>query len=237
MSTVIKLDTDLVLALSEDLDRASDGFTAGVSRGVNKIASAVRKDSVRGVVSQVNLREAYVDPKITVSKDATPKDTVAIISAPVRGTLLTNFGAQQQAISNVWTPAMYAEKFGSLKANVRPNPKAGKLPWTPRTGDELRGIAPGAKQAGIRATIKASGANRTFSHVFFIPAAQKGQDGSKFITLSRPKGGGKAKAKYGPSVDQVVKGVWRDSEADIAEQLGTAVLDEATAELRKGIIK
>lgn len=237
MSTVIKLDTHLVEQLAKDLADSSGSLSTGVSRGVNSVASSVRKASVRDVISQVNLRESYVDPKITVSKDATPEDTVAVISAPVRGTLLTNFGAQQQAVANVWTAAMYAEKFGSLKANVRPNPKAGKMPWTPRTGDPLRGIAPGAKQAGISVSVKASGANRSMAHVFFIPAVQKGQDGSVFVTMSRPKGGGKAKAKYGPSVDQVVKGVWRDSEADISAQLGAAVLEEATAELTKGIIK
>ena len=234
MSTVIKMDTDLVSVLADDLADTVGHFSAGVSRGVNFVAGKVRETSVREVVSQVNLKESYVDPKITIGKTATPEDTVATIETPVRGVMLGNFGAQQQTVSNVWTAAMYAEAFGTLKAEVRPNPKAGKMPWTPRTGDPLRAIAPGAKQAGIRVAVKAAGAVSTLSHVFFMP--MKNQDG-KFGTFSRPKGGGKAKAKYGPSVDQVVKGVWRDATDEISGMLGETVLEEVTNELTKGLIK
>jgi len=236
MSITLKVGVDLVEQFAGDLSRTTGNIQSAVARGVNVVAAAVRTESVAKVVSRVNFKPSYVDPKVTVGQEATPELPRAVIEAPIRGTLITNFGAQQQSMANVWTPAMYAAKFGSLNTNTRPNAKAPRMPWTPRTGDPLRAIAPGAKQAGISATIHAGNGASRFAHVFFIPAAQKGQDGSKWVTMTRPKGGGKAHAKYGPSVDQVVKGVWTDDEAEISTRLGDTVLAEVSDEITKGLL-
>lgn len=237
MSFKITIDVDLVQGLAKDLENTTANISAGVAEGVNITALAVRTESVSKVTQQVNLKQNYVDPKIKIDKTASATDPTAVIGAPIRGALLTNFDAQQLTVSNVWTAAMYAEVFGSLKQEIRPNPKAPKMPWTPRKGDPLRKIAAGRKQAGISAAIKVVSGSKELAHVFLIPGSRPGQDGSKFVSMSRPKGGGKAKAKYGPSIDQVVKGVWRDSETDIADTLGSNVLSSVAVLITKGIIK
>lgn len=234
MSFVIKVDTDFVGELAEQLANTHGNIAAGVARGVNAAAAVVREDSVSQVVSQVNLTKTYVDPKLTVAQNATPEKPVAVLSVPTRGLSLANFDATQQSVANVWTEAMFAEKFGSTKANVRPNPRAPSMPWTPRKGDPLRKIQSGKKQAGITVRIKTAGGTAVMPHVFLMP--MRGQNG-KFGVFGRPKGGGKAKAKYGPSVDQVLKGVWRDDEQTIAEKLGDSVMSELSNEITKGLAK
>lgn len=234
MSFVIKVDTDFVGELAEQLANTHGNIAAGVARGVNAAAAVVREDSVSQVVSQVNLTKTYVDPKLTVAQNATPEKPVAVLSVPTRGLSLANFDATQQSVANVWTEAMFAEKFGSTKANVRPNPKAPSMPWTPRKGDPLRKIQSGKKQAGITVRIKTAGGTAAMPHVFLMP--MRGQNG-KFGVFGRPKGGGKAKAKYGPSVDQVLKGVWRADEQTIAEKLGDSVMSEVSNEITKGLAK
>lgn len=227
MSRSISVDTSQLTALAADLSNAADAIGIGAARAVNAVATTVRKDSVQRVISSVNLKESYVDQKITIARDATPQSPKAVIEAPIRGVLLTNFDARQQSVANFWTPAMYAEAFGSLQVLKRPNPKAGRMPWTPRTGDALRGIAPGKKQDGIRAGVSPGG-DAHFKPVFFIT----GKNGAK-VTMERPKTGGKAHAMYGPSVDQVVKNVWKADESEIATKLGDAVLASVTEEIDK----
>ena len=240
MSFTIKVDTGLLDDLAEDLASTTGNIAEGMARGVNAAAKVIRKESVAKVISQVNLKEPYVNPRVTLDQEAKPELPTAVIGAPMRGTLLDRFDSHQQVYANVWTAAKYAAKFGSIAAPAPLPTKNGKrrmLPWIPRKGDSLRGIPVGKKQAGITATIKAGGDKDHFKHVFLIPARRAGQDGSKFVTLSRPKGGGAPKAKYGPSVDQVVKGVWRDGEKQIAETLGDSVLAEVSSELIKGLVK
>lgn len=233
----ISVGVDLVEQLADDLTRTTGNISAGVAAGVNVAATVIRKESVHTVTSQINLKPTYVDPKVTLDKLATETDTSAVIGTPIRGALLTNFDAQQQTVSNVWTEAMYAAKFGSLKHEIRPNPKAPKMPWTPRKGDPLRKIAAGKKQAGISAEIRTGSGQKTLSHIFMIPGNRPGQDGSKMVTMSRPKGGGKAKAKYGPSIDQALRGIWRDATDDYSKILGDSVLTSVSTVVLNGLLK
>ena len=241
MAFTIKVDVDLVGELANDLSSTAGSIQAGLARGVNVAAKIVRQDSVDKVVAQVNLKKPYVDPKVTISAEATDARPTATISAPIRGTLLDRFDGRQQVYANVWTAAKYAAAFGSIAAPAPlPPGRNGKrrwAPWIPRTGDATRGIPAGKKQAGIAATIKAGGSSSHFAHVFFMPAVRPGQDGSKFVTMSRPKGGGKAKAKYGPSIDQVVKRNWFFDEDEITGKLEESIMSEVTTEITKGLAK
>lgn len=238
MSSYIKVDATECAKLGLDLDNLAETMGTGASRAVNTVAKSVRQTSVKAVISQVRLKETYVDPKVEIVRDATPAKAEAVLQVIDEPVLLDRFGGQQQAIANVWTPAMYAEKFGSLNATRRPNPKAPKLPWTPRTGDSTRAIAPGAKAAGIKAGVSVSKAARKFSHVFLINMRRGKVNGAGPLgAVEHVRGTKELKAMYGPSVYQVVKGVWRDVESQVTDDLANAVFTEVEAEIEKELFK
>lgn len=236
MST-IQVDVADLVEVSDELNNAADLMKAGAARAVNTVAAEAREDTVREITSQINLRRNYVDSKVEFTTDATPERPQATIEIGDEAVLLSEFGVEQKTISNVWDEAKYREKFGSLSAPARlPNGK--KAPWIPRTGDQLRGIPKGQKQNGLRIQIGTKGADN-FDHVFLRPILSglkvfggQGLNG-RMGAFSRPKGGGKPSAKYGPSPYQAAKGVWRDAEPHIADRLEEEVTKNVTEEFTK----
>lgn len=235
MSTLIKVDVSDLFGLAAELVNAASVINAGAARAVNLVATETRLETVKRITSQVNLKPAYVESKLTVTQDATAERPTAIIEAPVDGVFINRYDGQQLSIANVWTPAMYAAKFGSLDAEVRPNNKAPKMPWTPRTGDNSTGrsIPAGRKAAGISVSIRAGGGVKSISYAFLMPLRAGKQLGSGIGAFKRPKGGGKAKAIKSLSVDQMSKIVWRQDADKITKSLGDKVLAEVTADITK----
>lgn len=235
MSTRIRVDVSDLFGLAAELSNATSVINAGAARAVNIVATETRLETVKRITSQVNLKPSYVESKLKVAQDATAERLTAIIEAPVDGVFINRYDGRQMSQANVWTPAMYAEKFGSLDAEVRPSNKAPKMPWTPRTGDRSfgRGIAPGAKAAGVSVSIKAGGGAKTISYAFLLPLRAGKQLGSGIGAFKRPKGGGKVKAIKSLSVDQMSKIVWRQDADKITKALGDKVLAEVTADITK----
>ena len=235
MSTLIKVDVSELFDLAAELVNAADVINAGAARAVNLVATETRLETVKRITSQVNLKPAYVESKLKVSQDATAERTTAIIEAPVDGVFVNRYDGKQLSQANVWTAAMYAEKFGSLETLRRPNPKADKMPWTPRTGDNYRGrgIAPGRKSMGIGVSIRAGGGVKSISYAFLLPLKRGKELGSGIGAFKRPKGGGKAEAIKSLSVDQMSKIVWRQDADKITKSLGDKVLEEVTADITK----
>ena len=235
MSTVIKVDVSDLFGLAAELANAASVINTGAARAVNIVATETRLETVKRITSQVNLRPAYVESKLKVSQDATAERPTAIIEAPVDGVFVNRYDGKQQFKANVWTAAMYAEKFGSLETLRRPNPKADKMPWTPRTGDNYRGrgIPAGQKADSISVNIRAGGGAKTIPNAFLLPLLQGKQLGPAVGAFRRPKGGGKAKALKSLSVDQMSKIVWRQDADKITKTLGDTVLAEVTADITK----
>lgn len=231
-STTITVDVSQVQQLALDLGDAAEVINTATAKAVNRAAISVRKHSVERVVSQVALAPAYVDQKTVITRDAAPSRLTATLEVADQPVFLYRYGAQQVSIANVWNEARYAAAFGGLDARVRPKAKAPYLPWTPRTGDALRGIPGGQKAGGVTVGVKRSNGRALLSHVYTLPL-RGGEAAGRWGTFSRPKGGGKSKGMYGPSVYQVVKGVWSVETDTIVEMLGTSVLTDVAFDITK----
>ncbi len=207
MNLVVNFDTSELAKLVGELGNAAELLNSGTAEGVNRVAVEARKNTIQRVVSQVRLGESYVDRKVLLNKLATSEKPQAIIEVPDEAVSLANYDAAQRIASNVWTAAKYASFFGTVATPVRlPSGKVAQ--WIPRTGDQLRGISAGSKQYGITAGVSRGKGVSTFSHVFFMPVLSGKVQAGRWGAFSRPKGGGKPHALYGPSVYQVTKGVW-----------------------------
>lgn len=236
-SIAIQVDTSDLIALARDVEDATGVITIGAARGLNAVAERTRETSVRQVVSQVHLTEQYVDPRVELrdADRATPNDLRAVIRAPVRGTRLDRYSTTRQVTqSNVWTKAKFDAQFGGRW--VSPRPGLPRMPWKERTGDPLRGIPAGQKPAGIFANVSRGKGGGVISGAFIVKfkAGKSADAGGPAVVLRK---NGKITPAYGPSVDQVVKGVWRDIEQDVAEELQTTIAAEVAAEVDKALRK
>ena len=221
--------------LAAGIKGAAQTISTTAAASLNRVAGMVRKDSVRQVISQVNLRKDYVDGKVQISKDATPSRLQAEIMVPDEPISLFNYGASQHTVSNVWTAATYAARFGSLDARIRPKAGAPSLPWTPRTGDQLRGIAAGNKAAGIRVGVKNGKTAALLKHTFTMPILSGRSFAGRWGAFSHTNGSDATKALYGPSVYQVTKGVWRVEEDRIGALLDSELSGTFTTIFTKAL--
>lgn len=225
----VKANVTAAVQVAEAVTRLGSGTRSAQVRAVNQMARKVRNQSVSGVVSQVNLTRTYVDPKIELKQLATFDNPKAVIAAPVRGVLLSRFGARSMSAKNTWDEAKYRRTFGGTQSLVKPNPRAPAMPWTPRKGSTLRGIPRGQKAAGVKATVKAGSTGGALPFAFLATLQVSGALG----VLTRIKGTRKLRARYGPSVDQVVKGYWRENEGDFAAELERETVKQLDAEVAK----
>lgn len=234
MNRVIDVDVREVVQLSLALEGAAAAFGTGSARAVNRVASEARKETGRSIVSQVRLTPEYVDRKVELRAKATqskPSATLAVDDEPV---FISRYETQQRTTSNVWTEARYASTFGSLAAQARlPN---GRLaPWVPRTGDKLRSIPAGQKQAGMNIGIHTGKGVKAFPYVFVHPIRDGKALAGRWGAFSRPKGGGKPYGMYGPSVYQVTKGVWRDSVEPFTDMLEAALVYDVFGDFEEAV--
>lgn len=234
MNTVISVDTTDLLQLAADLSNAAEIFGKGSSEAVNRVAAQARKDTVLQITSQLALQPAAVDAVVVIIQTATASKPQAIIEIADEAHFLSSFNGVQESQANVWTPSKYAAAFGTLAAPVRlPNGRMAQ--WIPRKGDPLRGIAAGSKAAGISAHVKTSGGRKDFRHVFTQPVRSGKAMAGRWGSFVHPKGGGKARAIYGPSEYQAAKGVWRDMEKELTDSLEAEVITETTNEIDKAL--
>lgn len=216
----------------KNLDGTPEKVTEIIAGRINAYADKAAEDVKRETVASINLKPSYVDDKVKVDLRASTSNLVAEVSAPKRSTLLSRFGAQQKAIANVWTKAKYIEKFGSQFTRVRlPNGKS--APWIERKGDKLRGIQKGQKSHGISIRVAAKGNTKRLSTAFFMPIRAGNIEGGNGLgVFRRPKAGGKPKALYGPSVDQIARRVWEKGADKIADELAEYVTEYLDKQLK-----
>lgn len=235
MSIRFSVDVSDIFPLAADLANAADVIAGGAARAVNDTTDYVHKETVSRITSKVNLRPEYVEDHLFVMERATPESTKAVIVAPVRGVFVDRYSGIQKSQANVWTAAMYREKFGGLDTLKVPKFGAPLLPWTPRTGDNFRGrnIPIGKKAAGVQVRILAGGAVKTIATAFFLPLREGTTLGEGRGAFRRPEGGGEPKALKSISVDQMSRLVWRQSETEFAEILRNEVLDAVADDIEK----
>lgn len=233
MSIRIDINFEGVDELVSRLEGTPEKIAQAVVDGLNQYADKAADDVKRETLSSLNLPQAYVEDRISVTRRATESRLVAEVTAPKRETLLGRFGAKQKSIANVWTKRDYIAKFGSEFARVRLPGKNGRFaPWIERKGDPMRGIQKGQKANGIAIKVKAKGNTKRLASAFLMPLrAGALQGGNGLGVFRRPDVGGKPKALYGPSLDQVARRVWTNESDEIADDLAQFVTNYLNRQL------
>lgn len=235
MNRTVVVNTAEVAKLVGELNNAADILYSGTAAAVNRVAETVREDTVRNIVSQINLPMQNVDAAVAIVQRANAARMSAKLEIADAPHFVSTFPHRQRAAANFWTPAKYAATFGTLAAPVRL--PSGKLAqWVPRTGDKIVGLPAGTKKAGLSVSIH-PGKTSKWDHTFVMPVRSGKVMAGRVGSFSHPRGGGKPRAKYGPSEYQAANGVWRDGEDKIAELLGAEIFNEITLNLNNTLGK
>jgi len=206
MSLKLSVDVRALDALVRDLKDADKVLGRAQYRAVNQVASKAYTRSRREIASRVNLKQDYIKGRMSLVK-ATQDRAVAIIRARIRATRLATYAAKQLTAA------------------------------APRArGDALRGIPAGRKQSGVQVGVK-KGSRKTLRGAFLLPLRAGKLDGGNGMGVFTRTGRGRNAIKhaYGPSVDQVFRGVIRDIEKDIGAELSEVILKKTEYEVRKAL--
>jgi Prophage minor tail protein Z (GPZ) len=244
MTVLLKVDASEIEALAKDIGVAASVIERTLYRAINTVAGKAMTRTRREIVSQVNLTQTYVRERIELRK-ANRGDLTAVVYARDRATRLATYNARQR------TKAVKAPKKLSPESRAKYMAKL--------KGDKLRGIPAGKKQAGIYVNVKRGGSRKLMAGGFMIPLrAGKVAGGNAmgiFIhTASRRndrdimaqdieykvKGNGSVESGdirhlYGPSVDQVMRGIINDISPDVSVELDAAIRRQAIYEFEKAM--
>lgn len=204
MNRLVKVDTGGLHALAERLGNFSKQIATIQARALNRAAERGRTAAKREIVAQVSLKASYVLDRLSIRK-ASAGDPVAVIATTVRGISLINYGARQL------TRAAKRAK-----------------------GDALRGISAGRKQAGVSVAVGSRG-RRKMPGAFMVPRLAGKVSGGNDMGVFIRVGSGRKDIKhlYGPSVDQVFRGVIIGISDEVAAAFATEVSRLADVELKK----
>lgn len=179
------------------------GKLVELKTGIENLAATLQPLAAATVntVAKVTLEQSKVDvtsqvrltrsfvDEKTSLTTATTANPVAVISGRGRGTTLIRFGARQLIVAS---------------DRAKGSPK--------------RGIPKGKKAGGVGVSVKTAGSEKAIGKAFFMPLKRGVIEGSNgqgvFI-----REGKKLKHLYGPSVDQVLKGVFGDNAEQTGERL------------------
>jgi Prophage minor tail protein Z (GPZ) len=248
MTVLLKVDASEIEALAKDIGVAAAVIERTLYRAINTVAGKAMTRTRREIVSQVNLTQTYVRERIALRK-ANKGDMTAVVAARKRATRLATYGARQRM------KAVKAPKSLSSEARAKYMAKL--------TGDKLRGIPAGKKQAGVSVSVKRGGSRKLMAGGFMVPLRAGNVAGGNamgvFIRtggarnardlisqeISTSKGSkrpravesGNARHLYGPSVDQVMKSVINDISPDVSAELEAAIRRQAQYEFEKALKK
>lgn len=138
-------------------------------------------------------------------RPATPRRPEAFVVARVRHTRLATYGAKQVTVAA----------------------KRAK-------GDKLRGIGAGRKQAGVMVGVTRAKGKRRMPGAFLVPlrAGKAGGLNGMGVFIREGK---RIRHLYGPSVDQVFRGILPALQQQVADDLEKAVLEQTEYEVRKAL--
>lgn len=203
----ITLDTQALQALANDLGLMPAAIDRALANVLNELAPQVMQRAQRKIVSRVKLSPAYIEDRMSWSK-ATVTRPVAIIKSRERATRLATFMAQQRIIG------------ATSKAGAK--------------GDPLRGIPPKFKQAGVYTGIK-PGSNMLLKHAFLMPLRAGSVAGGNGMGIFVHTGPGKKDIRqlYGPSVNQLFRGVSEEMQEPVLQEMEDALRASIIAEMNR----
>jgi hypothetical protein len=217
MSNTITIELREIDSVINGLAKSGDVLLSVAKSAISTVSKYAKDQSIQGVVKDVNLTTAYVKDKVDLTPVIVSGNSVeAKITGRYRATRLATYIHQVSSEINEWTEAKFNEKFGD-GAFVRPNPKVKLMPWTKRTGDRTAGVAAGRKTAGVRSGVKAGGGLKPISYAFL----RKTTNGIGIF--AHVMGQKKTKQLYGPSVHQVITGVWDRIDGDVSNRLSSEI--------------
>lgn len=252
----ISIDVAEIESLAETLVTL-DGRQIGAAarRAVNTVAVASMAKVVSRITKGINLSPAYVQDRMFVEparSDATTVFRAEIIapgprSARAKGrvtaggaiTSLRNYAPVQLTQPVKYTNADIASKIGTLGRN--PRKAGGLLPWKLRTGDSMRGIPVGQKQAGVSVEVTRGQRKKIgLRNVFLMPLRRgKSLDTSRLGVFSRDPGDPKkaVQLRLGPSVYQLLRTNAPNMVDEIQRDLRAAAVDEVGKLVREALTK
>ncbi|UDL03975.1 phage tail protein [Marinobacter sp. CA1] len=174
-------------------------------RAVNRVTSKTRTLASKKIREEVRLKAAYINQNLKVTKKASINDPEAVITGRKRPTRLARYGAKQLA-----------------RAAKSKN----------ASGDSVRGIAPGRKQAGVSVSVSRRGGRKKMRKAFLIPLKSAGVMG---VFTRNGSGRGDIRHRYGPSVDQVFRGVRKGLKPEIRRNLAAEYSRQFAHAARKEI--
>lgn len=213
----MRITARVVNNAAKRLERAAEAASVAIPRAINKVASKAFTRSRREIRSRVNLTDKYLKdadktgrPRLRLEK-ATARKPYAVIAARVRPTRLATYGAKQ------------------LRRKAKSGAKA--------KGDVLRKIPQGSKQAGVSVKVKRSGGRKKMPGAFLIPLKRgnlaPGTQGMGLFIRTGP-GRNQIEHKYGPSVDQVFRGVRLTILRDVRKDLSETIRKQIKFEVGRG---
>lgn len=206
-SFALKVETKELATLAARL-----GGLAGASLGraakdaVNEVTLRAHESTLRGMTADVGLTPAYVKSKTDVSLATDLLHPVGEIVTRGDLTILGRYPLQQ------------------LTQSARPDAK----------GDPSRGIAPGTKQAGIRASIRRSAP--VARDKWFTMKLRAGKTaGDNVGVFVRATGRDKPKHIYGPSPYSLFRHQLDVQSSDIADDLSKTALQKIADQVEKAL--
>lgn len=206
MTITITADFASVEDLVKGLENTAAVLAVSGTAAVNAVATGATTRSKVEVRNEVALPTDYVESRITM-RAATSANPVATITGRDRPTTLARYNTQQL-----------------VTAAKR---KGGK-------GDARRGIPAGMKAAGISVNVKKGAPRGNLPHAFFIPLRAGAASGGNGMGVFTRKDG-RLRHRYGPSIDQILRGVWRDMVPDVTNDLETELLRETEQNVKKAL--
>ena len=197
-----EIDLRAVEALAAQLVRL-DALTIGDAgvRSVNRTMDSIFPQAIDLMIGGINLSEGDVRRRMTLEPANDPRAPQARIVAKAqdsRGTTLASYGAKVLTKAVNWSNA----RIKSDGKEVGPWPK-----WTPRKGDEARGIPADRKYAGFSASVRRGVTTlcpTASTYAILIPV--KGRLLPVHINNGVKRGRGRlGSAVYGPSVRQLFR--------------------------------
>lgn len=194
-------------AIARGLDDAGKTIAVAQTRAINRVAAKTMTRARRAITSQVRLSASYVRERMTL-QNATLAKPGATISARQRPTRLATYGASQ--LTRAASDA---------------------------SGDPLRGIPAGRKQAGISVGVKKGGARKKMRGAFLMPLRAGNVGGGNGMGVFIRTGPARRDVKhlYSPSVDQLFNGVAEALVPTIETELEAALLRQIQHEVDKAM--
>jgi hypothetical protein len=227
----VKIGVDEVDALAQRLSELSpDAIGALLVDAINETTDSAYELARKAILGGINLTDSYVQSHMAVEHATANKPEASIVAYGGKGhtTSLSHYGAMQLTKSITWSNARIEDEGHKL---------TDKWPgWVRRTGDEARGIAYGAKTAGVSVQVT-RGTQKTLktSKAILMPGIRDSEGNA--MVFKRVAGSGREKSKLqalqGPSVYQLFRVAGAAIEQQVYGDLERSVMDAAERHISK----